>query len=663
MTIKRSAARFWRCLSIALASTALLQFSVLGPLVTPVRGDGRDGRDDRNYKQDQDDHDGHKTDTPIKHVIVIIGENRTFDHIFATYKPRKGESVLNLLSEGIIKEDGTPGPNYSLANQFSASDEGPANLFLESPMSKSIYDPLPPALTGGPTNPPFSTTSAAMAAENGLAPGYYTFLTTGGTGQAAKVPDTRVMYDGKDASHLPPGPYQLTPGVPYDGYAASPVHRFYEMWQQMDCNVAYATDKNPSGCKADLFPWVEVTIGAGSNGKAQPSPFTLESTGEGSTAMGFYNMLQGDAPYLKELADNYSMSDNYHQAVDGGTGANHVMLGTGDGIWFSDGDGNAIAPPTNEIENPNPAANTNNWYTQDGYSGGTYSECFTASNPGVAAVENYLESLKPAIKPNCQAGHYYLLNNYNPGYYGDGTVAFGDPKGTPFTIPPSTLRTIGDELLEKNVSWKYYGDGWNNYLANPYAATNTYCNICNFEQYVTSIMTNPTVRAAHLQDTANLYDDIADGKLPAVSFVKPSGLVDGHPASSKLDLFEGFVKKIVDGVRSNPELWKDTAIFVTVDEGGGYYDSGYVQPLDFFGDGTRIPLIVVSPYTEGGHVSHVYSDHVSILKFIERNWDLDPVTSRSRDNLPNPKASKDNPYVPLNSPAISDLMDLFDFGH
>jgi phospholipase C len=73
--------------------------------------------------------------------------------------------------------------------------------------------------------------------------------------------------------------------------------------------------------------------------------------------------------------------------------------------------------------------------------------------------------------------------------------------------------------------------------------------------------------------------------LPAVSFVKPSGLVDGHPNSSKLNLFEGFTKKIVDAVQANPELWKDTAIFVTVDEGRGYYDSGYVQPLDYFGDG------------------------------------------------------------------------------
>ena len=69
--------------------------------------------------------------------------------------------------------------------------------------------------------------------------------------------------------------------------------------------------------------------------------------------------------------------------------------------------------------------------------------------------------------------------------------------------------------------------------------------------------------------------------------------------------------------RANPTLWKDTAIFITFDEGGGYYDSGYVQPLDFFGDGTRIPLIVVSPYTKAGHISHDYADHVSILKFIE----------------------------------------------
>jgi phospholipase C len=191
--------------------------------------------------------------------------------------------------------------------------------------------------------------------------------------------------------------------------------------------------------------------------------------------------------------------------------------------------------------------------------------------------------------------------------------------------------------------------------------TDEYCTICNPFQFDTSIMANAAVRTAHIQDTTNLYDDIKNGTLPAVSFVKPSGLVDGHPASSKLNLFEGFTKKIVDAVKNNPTLWKDTAIFITFDEGGGYYDSGYVQPLDFFGDGTRIPLIVVSPYSTGGHISHDYSDHVSILKFIERNWGLETVTRRSRDNFPNPITTSGNPYAPVNSPAIDDLFSLFNF--
>ncbi len=61
--------------------------------------------------------------------------------------------------------------------------------------------------------------------------------------------------------------------------------------------------------------------------------------------MGFYNIHQGDVPYFKTLVDNYAMSDNFHQSVNGGTGANHIMLGHGDAIWFSNGKGNAATPP------------------------------------------------------------------------------------------------------------------------------------------------------------------------------------------------------------------------------------------------------------------------------------------------------------------------------
>jgi phospholipase C len=640
------------------------------------------------------------TATPIKHVIVIIGENRSFDHVFATYVPKRGEHVWNLLSEGIIKADGTPGPNFDKAEQKAAYDEAPDAFLLSPTKTQFPGDVLPAPLVGGPTDSYVANDSLTLAqqSETGLPADYYGYLVSGGSGQTSATPDQRIT----NVSSLPPGPFQLTNGdtFTYNSYAASPVHRFYQMWQQLDCSADRASSENPSGCNARLFPWVETTVGAGTNGVAQPANFSTNyatgdvTTGEGSTAMGFYNVQNGDVPYFKQLADNYSMSDNFHQSVLGGTGANHIMLGHGDMIYFTDGNGHATQPPHNaevdagtpnggivdEVENPNPAPDTNNWYAEDGYGGGSYgassfgggsyTDCSDTSQPGVASIVTYLQSLPTPIKPRCEKGHYYLLNNYNPGYFGNGNNAFTDtnPDNTVFTIPPSRVRSIGDEMLSKNISWKYYGDQWDNYVPDPYqlnygaigAKSDEYCNICNPFQYDTSIMTNATVRAAHIQDTIDLYNDIAQGTLPAVSFVKPSGLVDGHPSSSKLDLFEGFTKKIVDAVKKNPELWKDTAIFITFDEGGGYYDSGYVQPLDYFGDGTRIPLIVVSPYSKGGHISHEYSDHVSILKFIERNWGLDTVTRRSRDNFPNP-VTADNPYVPVNSPAIGDLFSLFNF--
>jgi len=62
------------------------------------------------------------------------------------------------------------------------------------------------------------------------------------------------------------------------------------------------------------------------------------------------------------------------------------------------------------------------------------------------------------------------------------------------------------------------------------------------------------------------------------------------------------VKKIVTAVQANPTLWASTAIFVTFDEGGGSYDSGYVQPIDFFDDGTRNPFLAISPFSTGGKV-------------------------------------------------------------
>ncbi|HTX14765.1 MAG TPA: alkaline phosphatase family protein [Candidatus Baltobacteraceae bacterium] len=726
MSLKHVASTAATCLRIGLVSIALFQFTLGASMTSAAPPAPQDASNDA------------KTVTPIKHVIVIIGENRSFDHVFATYVPKDGQHVWNLLSEGIVNPDGTPGPNFYRVEQKAATDQTPDAFLLDPPKTGFPKGVLPAPLVGGPdqaasyipssnplTGAPYTSKqlqSFAAETENGLPASYSPLILTGGSLAPSKTPDTRIT----NVNSLPPGPFQLTGDTfSYDDYAASPVHRFYQMWQQLDCSLAHASWQNPSGCDAALFPWVEVTVGTGGNGLPPASNFSTEyspsakTTGEGSTSMAFYNVQKGDVPYFKMLADTYAMSDNFHQSVDGGTGANHIMFGHADAIYFYDPNSatpytppnNATPGQLNEVENPNPLASTNNWYAEDGYGGGSYgspaygggsySECADPTQPGVSTIESYLKAVH--VEPRCQPGHYYLLNNYNPGYFGQGEDAYtdGSPLNTIFTIPPSSTPSIGDDMIANHISWKYYGDQWDEYAGlgtsaqppcQPGATTNCYipedkyqvnygpigsanelgsaiieypdeyCNICNPFQYDTSIMANPTVRQQHIQDTTNLYSDIANGTLPAVSIVKPSGIVDGHPASSKLDLFEGFTKKIVDLIEGSQLYAGDTAIFITEDEGGGYYDSGYVQPLDFFGDGTRIIFLVVSPFSKGGHIDHSYADHVSIDKFIERNWNLPPITSRSRDNFPDPLTTWSNPYVPINGPAISDLFELFDFG-
>src|SRR5262249_6095687 len=178
-------------------------------------------------------------------------------------------------------------------------------------------------------------------------------------------------------------------------------------------------------------------------------------------------------------------------------------------------------------------------------------------------------------------------------------------------------------------------------------------------QYSSSIMTNPKLRANTQHASNQFIANAAKGTQPAVSFLKP-GNDDGHPAYSTMAAFENFTARAIAAVQSNAALWKSTAIFVTFDEGGGYYDSGYIQPVSFFGDGPRIPMIVVSPYAKRDAIDHTYTDHVSVLKFIEANWRLSPLSAASEDNLPN---ATPGAYVPKVRPAIRNLMTLFDFGH
>ena len=621
-----------------------------------------------------DDDNGRQTATPIKHVIVLIGENWTFDGIFATYQPKNKQSVGNLLSRGYVTASGAPGPDFGDSRQFQINQPYPAKYFIDAlaTAGKTAYQQAPgtpsfpaPNTAYVPTAPgglsqgqgPFAATPPPMDAvpdsllptlEPSLEKSDLGLLRTGASGLTMFTTDTRVP----NATALPNGVFPSTSAKrPYDSYVGDMVHRLFHMWQQSDCNVMNATADNPAGCLNDLYPFVGVA----------------RNDGSGSNSMAFLNMQKGDAPVFKRLADKYTLNDNYHQPIMGGTAVQHQMIMTADDVHWETFNG-VTQPPTASVADPDPKSPTNAAFTRDK----TWTNCSDLTQPGIAPIVAYLTSLPWHPSPNCDPGHFYMINNMSPAFLPNGTVDTANVL-TGSKVPPSTLRTIGDALNEKGISWAYYGGGYNAAVRVANGSTDpveqliagNYCDICNAFSYASSIMGDSGQRQAHIKDAIDFFDALDKGQLPAVSYVKPDSLVDGHPASSKLDLFEAMLENIVDRLKVDKN--KDTALIVTFDEGGGMWDSGTFTPLDFFGDGPRIPMLVVSHWSKGGKVVHSYNDHASVVKFIERNWKLKPLTHRSRDNLPNPVMSKSSPYVPLDpktgktGAAVGDLFDMFDF--
>jgi len=463
-----------------------------------------------------------ETATPIKHLIVVVGENRTFDNLYATYQPPKGQAISNLLSRGIINKDGSPGKHFSLAAQKRA-------------VSTERYS-IEPTIIGAYETLPVPNSFGAF-------------------GQPRPANDVRFPVG------LPNGPFQISKYVHPGAHVGDPIHRFFQMWQQYDAG------------KMDLMVWVADTAAFGSNnlGKHVLVPYPPM---QGGVSMGFYNMATGDAPYFRKLAERYAIADNYHQSVMGGTGANFISIVSGDMASYSV-DGKIAVPPSNQIENPNPVSGTNNWYTQDGYSGGSYVNCADLTQPGVEAIRHYLDGLpyRAFNNGNCAEDTFYLLNNYEPGYKANGEL---QPLGADkFTLPPQSAPTIAENLARNGVSWRWYAGG----RVDGKTPDKEYCTICDPFTFYKGVMT--TDLKNNLVDLSKFYGDVTAGTLPAVSFVTPYDSISGHPGYSTLTLFSDFAEGIVNHVQQNKALWQDTAIIITFDEGGGYYDSGYIQPIDF----------------------------------------------------------------------------------
>ena len=195
-------------------------------------------------------------------------------------------------------------------------------------------------------------------------------------------------------------------------------------------------------------------------------------------------------------------------------------------------------------------------------------------------------------------------------------VPVEDSEGNVKKVPPCfDFLTEGDLLTEAGVPWAYYSatQYQNGYLWSAYDA-------------VHHIREDPEVWQAHMFPVDGLIRHIKADRLPPVAWVTPRFEVSDHPEYS-LCHGENWTTKVVNAIMQSP-MWKDTAIFLTWDDYGGFYDHVPPPQVDDFGFGIRVPLLVISPYAKGGFVDHTLGEFSSVLRFIEDNWGLSQLTLR-----------------------------------
>jgi phospholipase C len=213
----------------------------------------------------------------------------------------------------------------------------------------------------------------------------------------------------------------------------------------------------------------------------------------------------------------------------------------------------------------------------------------------------------------------YAINTIQPASAPYG----GGPK-----LPLIDNANIGDRLTAKGVSWNWYSGGWDAAVAGTPDPNFQYHHQA-FNYYAKYAPGTPG--RAHLQDESKFLAAAKAGTLPAVSFVKPIGANNEHPGYADLITGQQHTLDLINAVRSGPN-WKDTAIVITYDENGGFWD--HVAPptspqhSDKWGPGTRVPAIVISPLAKRHFVDHTEYDTTSILTTIEHRWNIQPLGPR-----------------------------------
>ena len=310
--------------------------------------------------------------------------------------------------------------------------------------------------------------------------------------------------------------------------------------------------------------------------------FVALSAAKGLT-MGYFHT--SDLPLASE-ARQYTLCDHFFHGVYGGSLANHIFLISAAVAVFP-GAPEALKAVLDDAGAPVKDADSgvvrNGPLTPDGYVVGTL---YSVNTP------------HPATTPADQL------------------------------VPNQTMPTIGDRLSAANVDWAWYAGGWNEALAGtPDAGGDEYQFHHQPFVYFANYADGTPGRAAHLKDEDDFVAAAKTGTLPGVSFVKPSGIDNEHPNYTDVLTGELHAEELIGAVRNGPN-WKDTAIIVTYDENGGFWDHVAPPTGDAWGPGTRVPTIVISPYARRGYVDSTVYDTTSITALIEHRWGLAPLGTR-----------------------------------
>jgi phospholipase C len=177
--------------------------------------------------------------------------------------------------------------------------------------------------------------------------------------------------------------------------------------------------------------------------------------------------------------------------------------------------------------------------------------------------------------------------------------------------------TVGEQLTQAGVDWTYYSavPGQPGYFWNAY---NGVANVFHTDLW-----------PEHIRSVDTLLDDIDANALPPVTWVTPRFQLSDHPPFSTGHA-HNWVTKIVNKVMRS-DMWEHTAIFLTWDEWGGFYDPVVPPSVDHLGLGIRVPLLTISPYTRRGVIDDERGEFSTPLRFISDNWGLEPLTDRIRN--------------------------------